>query len=116
MSAPELEVLTPQTLPDFLTSETAVLVLTKRECAACAAWGESLGAFLAEEGEAWSHVRFGKLVLDQPGLGFFKKGTPWLPEVQDLPYNVIYHHGEVVRRYVGPGTDRLVNRLSRLAA
>ena len=71
--------------------------------------------FLEEDTE-WANVRFGKLELDQRGLVEFKKANEWLREIDDLPYNVIYVNGEPVKRYVGGGTERLVNRLKRLLA
>jgi hypothetical protein len=59
-------------------------------------------------------VRFGKLLLDTPGLVGFKRANPWLPEADVLPYHVIYRHGELVKRFAGGGIERLVGRLERL--
>lgn len=91
----------------------AVLVLTKSDCAACAAWSEELTAWL-ESGEAPDGVRVGKMVLDVPGLGAFKKASPWLRDVDSLPFNVIYENGEVVKQFAGSGISRLVGRLDRV--
>ena len=90
-------------------------MLGKSDCPACAAWTEELTAFLEGDSE-WTSVRFGKLLLDQPGLGSFKKANPWLAGLKDLPLNLIYIKGEKVKEFLGSGTERLANRLSRLLA
>ena len=98
---------------EFLKSPLAVLVLGKTDCAACNDWTEELKSFL-EADEAFSDVRFGKMLLDQRGLANFKKTSPWLAEVDVLPFNVIYKDGEKVKDFAGSGTTRLVNRLNNL--
>jgi hypothetical protein len=114
VSDSRLETLDPGNLDAFLASPVAVLVLTKRDCAACAGWSQVLQGFLAED-TRWKGVRFGKLVLDQPGLGAFKKASPWLKDVTDLPFNAIYTKGELGGTFLGSGLERLVARLERLA-
>jgi len=91
----------------------AVLVLTKSDCAACAAWSEELTAWL-ESGDAPEGVRVGKMVLDVPGLGAFKKASPWLKGVDSLPFNVIYANGEVAKQFAGSGVARLEGRLAKV--
>lgn len=98
----------------FVASPTAVLMLGKSDCAHCAEWTEELHELLADEG-AWSDVQFGKLLLDTPGMGAFKKVSPWLADVDVLPFTVIYQGGEAVKSFAGKGRDRLENRLRRLA-
>ena len=78
-------------------------------------WTEELTTFL-ENASEWVSVRFGKLLLDQPGLGGFKKASPWLAGLKDLPLNLIYIEGEKVKEFLGSGADRLANRLRRLLA
>ncbi|MEL6342241.1 MAG: hypothetical protein AAFV53_03860 [Myxococcota bacterium] len=112
----QIEVLDRETLPAFLESPLAVLILTKSDCGACTAWSEELAAFLSEldGGDPLTGIRYGKLILNQPGLGFFKKESLWLREVNDLPFNAIYKDGEMARSFAGSGTTRLLNRLKRL--
>lgn len=106
--------LLPEMLEAFLSEPgVAVLVLTKHHCAACAVWSEQIEAIPAEP--PFAGVRFAKLILDQPGLREFKRSSPWLREVTDLPYNVIYVDGQVVARFPGGGVPRLATRLARLA-
>jgi hypothetical protein len=99
----------------LLASPVAVLVLAKTSCPACGAWSEELGTFL-EDDARWSGVRFGKVYLDVGGLASFKRVSPWLSEVEDLPYNVLYVKGEKVKAWPGGGIARLVARLEDLAA
>jgi hypothetical protein len=98
---------------DFLQSPTAVLMLGKTDCPACKAWTEELQSFLAQD-QDWNDVRFGKMELDRGGLSEFKKANPWLRELDDLPYNVIYVNGERTKSFLGSGVERLVNRLRRV--
>ncbi len=108
-----LETITRENWEEFLAAPAAVLMLGKSDCPACAAWSEELGAFL-DGGTEWTSVRFGKLLLDQPGLGAFKKANPWLADLKDLPFNLVYVEGEKVKEFLGSGTDRLSNRLRRV--
>lgn len=96
----------------FVAAPAAVLMIGKSDCEACSAWSEELRALLASD-ERWAHVRFGKLLLDKPGLVAFKRANPWLAEVDQLPFNVIYVNGELVKRFAGSGAERLVSRLER---
>jgi hypothetical protein len=91
----------------FVAQPTAVLVLGTSDCAACAAWSEELEAWLAAGGEA----PVGKLLLDQPGLGSFKKANPWLKDVEVLPTTLVYRDGQVVKQFAGGGIARLRARL-----
>ncbi len=110
-----LETITRENWEDFLAAPAAVLMLGKSDCPACAVWTEELTTFLENDSE-WVSVRFGKLLLDQPGLGGFKKANPWLAGLKDLPLNLIYIEGEKVKEFLGSGADRLANRLRRLLA
>ena len=59
-------------------------------------------------------VRFGKMILDKPGLGSFKRESRWLTEVDVLPTNVLYVDGKRTKTFAGGGLERLDNRLQRL--
>jgi len=110
-----LEMLDGSTWQAFVASPLAVLMLGKSDCAACAQWTDELCQLLASD-DRWRNVRFGKLLLDQPGLVSFKRANPWLAEVDVLPFNVIYVNGEPVKRFPGGGADRLTTRLEQLVA
>jgi hypothetical protein len=109
---PELELLERSTWEDCISAPIAVLMLGKNDCAACATWTEDLSAYLASE-DSPADVRFGKLLLDTPGLGRFKIAQPWVAEVDVLPFNAIFVNGERVKEWAGGNIDRLVNRLKR---
>lgn len=98
---------------EFVESDTAVLMLGRTDCDACVMYTDELLEFLAEDDE-WTDVRFGKMLLDQPGLASFKQKAGWLSEVSDLPYTAIYSNGELEKTFAGNGVDRLTNRLERL--
>jgi hypothetical protein len=96
----------------FVASPAAVLVLGKSGCEACAAWSAELSEFLARD-EAFRHVRFGKLLLDTPGLVSFKRANPWVAGLDALPFTVVYVKGERIKEFAGGGAERLVSRLER---
>lgn len=108
-----LETLDKDNWEAFLASPAAVLLVGKSDCSNCQRWSEELTAFLDED-EEWRDVRFGKVLLDKPGLTGFKRASPWLAEVETLPFNVIYVGGERSSSFLGSGIDRLTSRLKRL--
>lgn len=98
---------------EFINSPRAVLMLGKTDCPACHAFAQELDAY-CESTPDWEDVRFGKLILNQPGLAGFKKQSPWLADVRDLPFTIIYADGEAHKKFLGGGIQRLVNRLERV--
>lgn len=111
----ELKILERDTWEATLNAPVAVVMLGKTDCAACNEWTAELKDFL-ETDEEFSSVAFGKILLDKGGLGKFKKASPWLSEVHDLPTNVLYVNGEPVKRWIGGGVDRMANRLRRVVS
>jgi hypothetical protein len=107
-----LELLDGKSWEEFVGAPAAVLVLGKNGCEACASWTSELEAFLAGD-PRWQNVRFGKLLLDTPGLVSFKRANPWVAELDALPFNVIYRDGRRSRDFAGGGVERLVTRLER---
>ncbi len=98
---------------EFINSPKAVLMLGKSDCPACDAFGKELTDW-CETCDGWDDVRFGKLIINQPGLAKFKKQSPWLADVTDLPFTVIYKDGEVQKTFMGGGLQRLTNRMERV--
>ena len=115
MSGERLEILDGKSWEAFVAAPVAVLMLGKADCEACKAWTAELEGFLASD-EAFSRVRFGKLLLDTPGLVSFKRANPWIAELDVLPFNVIYVNGERTKEFAGSGIERLVSRLERVLA
>lgn len=108
-----LEALDGKTWEEFTGAPIAVLMLGKSDCAACSTWTEELTQFL-ETDEQYRSVRFGKILLDTPGLVSFKRANPWLAEIDVLPYTQIYVNGAREKGFAGSGIERLTNRLARL--
>jgi len=107
-----LEVLDGKSWQEFVAAPAAVLVLGKNGCEACASWASELETFLATD-RRWQKVRFGKLLLDTPGLVSFKRANPWVAELDALPFNVIYRNGQRSKDFAGGRVERLVTRLER---
>jgi len=112
----ELEVIDANNWQDFVNAPMAVLMLGKSDCAACSEWTEELKTFLASGEDELGDVRFGKMLLDQRGLHEFKKASPWLKDVDVLPYNVIFQAGEPKKNFAGKGVDRMKARIARIQA
>jgi hypothetical protein len=108
-----LEILDGRSWEPFVAAPAAVLMLGKSDCDACKAWSAELEGFLASD-ERFGGVRFGKVLLDTPGLASFKRANPWIAGLDSLPFNVIFVKGERVKDFAGGGIDRLVNRLERV--
>jgi hypothetical protein len=98
---------------EFVQAPRSVLVLGKSDCPACASWGDELERFLAADND-WRHVRFGKMLLDRGGLVEFKRANPWLADIEELPFTVIWQSGVQAKSFPGGGIDRLVSRLRSL--
>lgn len=108
----KLEKLDGDAWQEFTQAPLAVLMLGKSDCAACNDWTRELEALLTTDGR-FDDVRFGKILLDQRGLVSFKKANPWIADLHELPYNLIYVNGARVKSWAGGGSDRLVTRLER---
>ncbi len=108
-----LEALDARSWEAFLAAPVAVLMLGKSDCEACAAWSAELEELL-DDGAEFPEVRFGKILLDRPGLASFKRANPGVAEVDVLPFNVIYVKGERVKTFAGSGAERLRKRLRRV--
>jgi hypothetical protein len=109
-----LENIDGETWRDFLAAPVAVLVLGKTTCPTCLAYGQELESFLAQDRQ-WERVRFGKMMLDEGGLGEFKRASPWLAEeVDTLPFTQIYVGGVRWKDLAGGDVSRLVRRLETL--
>ena len=100
---------------EFVASPVAVLVLGRSDCEACAQWSAELEAHLGDPSR-WPEVRFGKVLLDTPGLVGFKRANPWVAELDALPSTHIYIQGERVKSFAGGGVSRLESRLRRVTA
>ncbi|HJQ84395.1 MAG TPA: hypothetical protein VKA21_09990 [Candidatus Binatia bacterium] len=112
---PRLETVDGGNWREFVAAPVAVLMIGKSDCAACAAWTTELEEFLAGDTE-WKNVRFGKMLVDKGGLIEFKRASPWLADVDELPFNQIYVKGERSKSWPGSGVERLTDRLRAVTA
>ena len=109
-----LQTLDGQTWQELWNAPVALLMLGKTDCPACHEWTAELESHLADDDVA-PGVRFGKLVLDTPGLGSFKKAHPEiLKDATNLPLNLLLVDGEVRKQWFGKGWERFANRLARV--
>ena len=109
----ELELLDQKSWEEFLSAPIAVLILSKNDCQACVEWAEELNTWFGS-GPVPENVRFGKLLLDTPGIGRFKLAQPWVSEIDILPFNAIFINGERVQEWAGGNLPLLQNRLEPL--
>ena len=112
-----IEVIGPDNWEAHVAAPISFLMLGKADCDHCTEWTTELKAFLAsDEGNEFGGVTFGKMLIETPGLGKFKKANPWLAGLSGLPHNLIYVNGEQQKDWSGKGLDRLVNRLRRFTS
>ena len=108
-----LEAIDASNWREFVGSPRAVLMIGKSDCEACASWTQELEGFL-ENDQDWKDVRFGKILLDRPGLIDFKRSNTWIADLDVLPFNQIYAAGERKKSFAGSGVERLLTRLRSL--
>ena len=107
-----LEAIDGATWEAFVKSPWAVLMLGKSDCPACGAWTDELTTFL-ETDQEWTHVRFGKVLLDRGGLIGFKRAHPWIAELDVLPFTQMPQTRHVRgsnMTYIGLAKDRVAGR------
>jgi len=110
----ELEAVGRENWEELVNAPVAYLMLGKGDCDHCAEWTAELKTFLeSEDGKEFEGVRFGKMLLETPGLGGFKKANPWIAGLTGLPHNIVYVNGEQKKEWSGKGLSRLLNRLRR---
>lgn len=94
---------------DVADAEQGVLILTRTDCANCAGYQREI-VKLGDEGKLDGMV-LGKIELDLPGAGRFKRDNPWLREIEYLPYTLLYDHGTITDRFAASKGSYLVERI-----
>lgn len=92
--AGEIPRVTDENVAEILEADRAALVLAKSGCGHCAAYERELVG--RRRPRDLEDLVVGKLVLDAPGSGRFKRDNPWLQGVETLPYTVLYRQGRPV--------------------
>lgn len=103
-----------QNIADVLGADRGVLLLTKSTCGSCASYQKEIEAQY-DRGRL-NDVVIGKIVLDQPGAGQFKRANPWIAELEHLPYTVLYRNGERVDQFEASKGSYLVERVEDVLA
>jgi hypothetical protein len=84
------------------------LVLAKDDCDNCAAYETEIRR-LQEQGQLGDLV-VGKIILTRPGCRRFKRENPWLREVADLPYTLLFSGGEKIDEFAASRGTYLLER------
>ena len=112
LSWPIVERLADEALPDFLSDERAVLVLTGAGPAAAPLLDE-LEIIRAAGG--LPGLRVGTLDISSNGVMLFVAWCDWLADVEALPYVALYRNGRRVDGFAASSGAYLLERLRRLA-
>jgi alkyl hydroperoxide reductase subunit AhpC len=105
----EVARVTDETIATVLGAEQGVLILARSDCAHCAAYQAEIQT-LVERGGLAGHT-IGKLVVNERGATGYKRANRWLAEVNDLPYTVLYRHGQIVEGFPGSRAAYLEERV-----
>ena len=106
----QIEQLETDSWESFLSAPLAVLILSKRECSSCITLIEELNTWMST-GTAPLNVRFGKIMLDDPGMASFKMAHPWISNIDIMPFTAVFVNGDRVSEWGGGQLSRLQNRL-----
>lgn len=90
-------------------ADRGVLILAEESCAACRSYTEDIRGL--EEDGCLGDVVIGKIVLDRPGSGQFKRGNPWLRSLEHLPHTIVFKAGVKVDEFAASRGRYLVERL-----
>lgn len=105
-----MEQLDEGTWEKFLSAPLAVLMLSKKQCISCTQLNEELSNWLSS-GTGPLQARFGKVMLDDPGMSRFKLAQPWISHIDIMPFMAIFVHGERVSEWGGGTLSRLQNKV-----
>ena len=115
MSAPEhLLRVNDQNLKDVVEADLGVLILAKSDCGYCASYEQDILQLIGRG--KLQGVTIGKLVLDAPGSGRFKRDNPWLAGLKTLPYTLLYRKGERVDEFSASKGLYLLEKIEDLLA
>lgn len=114
-SATELIEVNDATIGRVMEAESAALVLSRQDCAFCQAYDDEIRQAVAA-GRLEGIEVIGKVVLDQPGSGAFKRENRWIRDIAFLPYTVLYRKGQRVDGFGASRVAYLRERIRRLRA
>ena len=97
-----------ETLDRVVGAPHGALVLAKDDCGNCATYEAEIRRL--QEQDLLGDLVVGKIVLTQPGSSGFKRDNPWLRDVADLPYTVLYADGVKVDEFAASRGTYLLER------
>ena len=110
MSTPgPLTQVTDANLQDVVDAQRGVLVLAKTDCGYCAGYEREI-LDLMDQG-VLPEVVVGKMYLDKPGSGRFKKGNPWLLGLDVLPFTLLFSRGQQMDAFAASRASYLRERI-----
>tara|TARA_B110000881_G_C18362646_1_gene407149 strand:- start:77 stop:427 length:351 start_codon:yes stop_codon:yes gene_type:complete len=108
-----LELLDEETWEPFINAPISVLILSKNDCNACSQLCDELGVWFSTE-PIPSNIRFGKIMLDHPGMGRFKITHRWVSNVDVMPFMAIFVDGERVSEWSGSNLSRFQRQIQQV--
>lgn len=85
---------TDNNIQTFLASDLSTLIVASSTCNRCIAYIAEVRAM--QERGALGATAVGVLMLDQPGVGQFRRDNLWLASAELLPYTLLYRRGRRV--------------------
>jgi hypothetical protein len=108
-----LELLDEETWEPFINAPISVLILSKNDCNACSQLSDELGVWFSTE-HVPSNVRYGKIMLDNPGMGRFKITHRLVLNVDVMPFMAIFADGERVSEWSGGDFSRFQRQIRQV--
>jgi hypothetical protein len=111
-TASAIEHLDDAHLPDFLSAERALLVLTEGDDTRSAELAAELATLVAAG--ALSDLPVGVLDIASDDAMLFVAWSDWLVDIDALPYVALYRHGRRVEGFAASSGAYVLERLRRL--
>lgn len=98
-----------QNLAEFVRSMFGVLILSKTDCGACIGYEQNLNELISVG--KLRGVVIGKMNLDIPGSGRFKRDNPWIAKLDVLPHTLLFRAGIKVAQFATSKGSYLLEQL-----
>jgi hypothetical protein len=108
VSATRFQYVDDDTIDGIVGARHGALVLAKDDCDNCAAYEAEIRR-LQDQG-LLGDLAVGKIMLTRPGCREFKRANPWLRDVADLPYTLLFASGQKVDEFAASKGTYLLER------
>ena len=88
---------------DIISFPLSVVIFTKDDCQDCKQWIDKL-----YDSDDLEEVNFAVINLSDKGLGKIKIESPWISQIDILPFNVLFINGELRENWSGANENRLI--------